>query len=220
MLPTFRESLENVKNEIYNLGVNLLKSNEIILQSLKECDKEKFEEAKKFLKNISNKSNDIDNEIIKILALYSPEARDLRRVVAYLKIVHEFSRAYSNTRNFIRGFSDLCDDLDLQTINEYAIPMQTSTINALKTSVNMINVEDVDELQDMYEEVLIEESKADDLYEMIERNLIAQAESASTNFEKFHKMLRALRKGEKIANRAISIASLLLYIEVGGNLNS
>lgn len=110
--------------------------------------------------------------------------------------------------------------MDLQTINEYAIPMQTSTINALKTSVNMINVEDVDELQDMYEEVLIEESKADDLYEMIERNLIAQAESASTNFEKFHKMLRALRKGEKIANRAISIASLLLYIEVGGNLNS
>ncbi len=220
MLPTFRESLDNVKESIYTLGKNLVEANEVILESLKQCDKTKFEDAKKYLKNISNKTNDIDNEIIKILALYSPEARDLRRVVAYLKIVHEIQRAYSNTRNFIRGFNDICDDLDLETINEYAIPMQTSTIKALKISIEMVNVEDADELQDMYEDVLIEENKADDLYEMIERNLIAQAENSSTNFEKFHKMLRALRKGEKIANRAISIANLLLYIEVGGSLNS
>jgi len=42
--------------------------------------------------------------IIKILALHSPEAKDLREVVAYLKITNEILRASSNTRSLIRVF--------------------------------------------------------------------------------------------------------------------
>jgi len=219
MLQTFQTSLEEVKNKIVTIGEGLVKANELILEALKDCDTEKFNAAKAHIKNVSSKTDDIDNAIIKILALYTPEARDLRRVVAYLKITNELSRACSNTRSFIRGFTDLCNDLDVQTINEYALPMQASTVKAVKTSISMINIDDADELQEMYEEVLIEENKADDLYEMIERNLVEQAEG-SNSFKKYHKMLRALRKSEKIASRAISVANLLVYIQKGGNFHN
>ncbi len=219
MLQTFQTSLEEVKNKITTIGEGLVKANELILEALKDCDTEKFNEAKAYIKNVSSKTDDIDNAIIKILALYTPEARDLRRVVAYLKITNELSRACSNTRSFIRGFTDVCNDLDVQTINEYALPMQASTVKAVKTSIAMINIDDADELQEMYEEVLIEENKADDLYEMIERNLVEQAEG-SNSFKKYHKMLRALRKSEKIASRAISVANLLVYIQKGGNFHN
>ena len=97
--------------------------------------------------------------------------------------------------------------------------MQTSTVKAIRTTVKMINVDDADELQEMYEEVLIEENKADDLYEMIERKLVEQAEGSNA-FEKYHKMLRALRKSEKIANRAISVANLLVYVKIGGHIHN
>ncbi|MEO1938320.1 MAG: PhoU domain-containing protein [Sulfurimonas sp.] len=219
MLQTFQTSLEEVKNKITTIGEGLVKANELILEALRDCDTEKFNEAKAYIKNVSSKTDDIDNAIIKILALYTPEARDLRRVVAYLKITNELSRACSNTRSFIRGFTDVCNDLDVQTINEYALPMQASTVKAVKTSISMINIDDADELQEMYEEVLIEENKADDLYEMIERNLVEQAEG-SNSFKKYHKMLRALRKSEKIASRAISVANLLVYIQKGGNFHN
>ncbi len=220
MLPTFTTQLEDVKAKIAAIGENLIKANETILEAITSCDKEKFDTARSFIKNISSKTSDIDNTIIKILALYTPEAKDLRQVVAYFKITNELSRACSNTRSFIRGFSDVCDELDVTMVKEYAIPMQASTIRAIKTTIKMIHCDDMDELQEYYEEVLIEENKADDLYAMIEKQLIQKADAADGGFEKYHRMLRALRKSEKIAGRAISMANLLLYIKVGGELQA
>ncbi len=219
MLSNFDTSLQSIKKKITNIGDGLVESNELLLSALSDCDTKKFEEAKSHIKNISSKTDKIDNEIIKILALYAPEARDLRQVVAYLKITNELSRACSNTRSFIKGFTDVCGSIDVDTINEYTVPMQTSTVKAVKIAVSMINIDDIDEIQELYNEALIEESKADDLYEMVERKLSAQA-AQSNDFEKFYKMLRALRKSSKIASRAIGMANLLVYVKIGGNFHN
>ena len=219
MLSNFETNLKSIKEKITNIGDGLVKSNELLLSALSDCDTKKFEEAKSYIKNISSKTNEIDNEIIKVLALYAPEARDLRQVVAYLKITNELARACSNTRSFIKGFTDVCSQIDVETVTEYTVPMQTSTVKAVKIAVSMINVDDTDEIQELYNEALIEESKADDLYEMVERNLSSQA-AQSNDFEKFYKMLRALRKSSKIASRAIGMANLLVYVKIGGNFHN
>ena len=219
MAQTFQTNLDQIKDKIIELNTGLLQANELILLALDDCDNEKFTQAKAHIQNVGSKTDEIDNSIIKVLALYTPEARDLRRVISYLKITNELARASSSTRSFIRGFTDVCVDVDVTTISEYAVPMQTATVAAIKHTLAMMNCEDADELQEIYNDVLIEENKADDLYEMVERNLSIQASDAST-FERFHIMLRALRKSGKIASRSISIANLLVYAKVGGNLRS
>jgi len=219
MVSKFQENLNEIKTKIMNIGTGLLKANTLINEAIATCDDAKFQEARSYIKNIGSKADDIDNKIIKVLALYTPEARDLRQVIAYLKITNELSRACSNTRSFIRGFTDVCNDVDVDTINEYAVPMQTSTVKAIQLTLSMLECEDEEEIQEIYNDVLIEENKTDDLYEMVERNLSQQANSVK-NFEKFHKMLRALRKSGKIASRAISIANLLVYAKVGGNFHN
>ncbi|WP_457745319.1 phosphate signaling complex PhoU family protein [Sulfurimonas sp.] len=220
MLPTFQTNLDEVKEKVTVIGNDLVKSNKLILQALEDCNQSLFDEARNTIRNITPRTDEIDNTIIKILALYTPEAKDLRRVVAYFKITNEIARACSNTRSFIRGFTDVCEDLDVTTLNEFTLPMQNSTVKAISTSIAMINIDDADELQEMYEDVLIEESKADDLYEMLERKLVSEAENCANSFEKFHKMLKALRKSEKIAGRAISVANLLVYIKLGGTIHN
>jgi phosphate transport system protein len=219
MISNFKTELITIKEKVIEIAEGLHKANTLICSALTDCETEKFVQARGYIKNISAKSDEIDNAIIKVLALYTPEARDLRQVIAYLKITNELSRACSSTRSFIRGFTDVCKDVDVATINEYAVPMQNSTVEAIALAISMINCEDEDEIQEIYNDVLIEESKTDDLYEMVERNLSIQAEG-SNNFEKFHKMLRALRKSGKIASRAIAIANLLVYAKVGGNFRS
>jgi len=215
----FEKSLHEIKSKIETIGSGLVTANKLLLSAIQDCNEEKFTEAKSHIKNISSKSDDIDNTIIKVLALYTPEARDLRQVIAYLKITNELSRACSNTRSFIHGFTDVCRDVDVETINEYAVPMQESTVKAIALCIGMLNVDDEDEIREIYNDVLIEENKTDDLYEMVERKLSLQA-NGSDSFEKFHKMLRALRKSGKISSRAISIASLLVYAKVGGNFHN
>lgn len=224
MISNFQTELLDIKERVLSIANGLQEANKLICSALCDCDTQKFIQARGNIKNIGTKSDEIDNAIIKVLALYTPEARDLREVVAYLKITNELSRACSSTRSFIRGFIDVCADVDVATINEYAVPMQSSTVNAITLAISMIDCEDDDEIQEIYNDVLIEESKTDDLYEMVERNLSMQADSLSESntqtFEKFHRMLRALRKSGKIASRAISIANLLVYAKLGGNLRS
>ena len=219
MLTNFKTNLDDIKLKITDIGNGLLEANILILSALRDCDAQKFADARGHIKNIGAKADEIDNAIIKVLALYTPEARDLRQVIAYLKITNELSRACSNTRSFIRGFTGVCKDVDSQTIIEYAMPMQTSTTSAVRLTLSMINCDDEDEIQEIYNDVLIEENKTDDLYEMVERNLSIQANDAKS-FEKFHNMLRALRKSGKIASRAISMANLLVYAKVGGNFRN
>jgi len=219
MISNFQAELLSIKEKVIEIAHGLEESNKLICEALADCETEKFVLARGNIKNIGAKSDAIDNAIIKVLALYTPEASDLRQVVAYLKITNELSRACSSTRSYIRGFTDVCKDVDVATINEYAVPMQNSTVSAITLAISMINCEDEDEIQEIYNDVLIEESKTDDLYEMVERNLSIQAEDAN-NFEKFHKMLRALRKSGKIASRAIAIANLLVYAKVGGHFRS
>jgi len=219
MLANYEESIKEIKVKITDIGTGLLESNKLLLATLENCNDEQFNEARSYIKNISSKTDDIDNSIIKVLALYTPEARDLRQVISYLKITNELSRACSNTRSFIRGFADVCKEVDVETIREYALPMQHSTVEAIKLTISMIHCDDEDEIQEIYNDVLIEENKTDDLYEMVERNLSQQAKELN-EFEKFYRMLRALRKSGKIASRAISIANLLVYAKVGGSFRS
>ncbi len=219
MISNFQKNLDEIKEKVTQIGNGLLEANILLLNALENCEPENFNTAKLHIKNISSKTDNIDNVIIKVLALYTPEARDLRQVVAYMKITNELSRASSNTRSFIRGFTDVCTDVDVTMVKEYAVPMQGSTVKAIKLSLNMLGCDDSDEIQELYNDILIEENKTDDLYEIVERSLFAQAEGIES-FEKFHKMLKALRKSGKIASRAIAIANLLVYAKVGGNFSS
>lgn len=215
MLENYTKELNEVKDSIKGLINGLEESNKLVYEALKKCDKKKFLEAKSYIKNVSTKTDSIDNAIIKLLALYAPEASDLREVVAYLKMTNEIQRASTNTRSFIRGLLRVCDFIDKDAINEYALPLQNSTLKAIKIVLDMLELDCVDDLQEYFNEVLIEENKTDDLYELLERAVLKQS---NDNFQKTHTILRAFRKSEKIADRAISMANLLVYIKVGGTM--
>ena len=218
MLSNYEEKLSEIKQSITDIGSGLVTANQIILDAIKDCETKKFNDAKYYIKNVSKKTNDIDNNIITTLALHSPEAKDLRTMVSYLKITNELLRAATNTRGFIKGFIDVCSQVDIKTINEYAIPMQKSTVESLAHSVHMINIDCIDEIQECFNKVLIAENKTDDLYDMIESNLLKHTKGIKA-FNDYHKMLSTLRKSEKIADRAMSIASLLLYANNGGEIH-
>lgn len=218
MLTKFEEKLEKTRSSVVEIIDCLISSNKLILEALKDCDKEKFDSAKLFIKNVSSKTEEIDKGIVTTLALHTPEARDLREMVAFLKITNELIRASANTRSFIKGFREVCSEVDMQMINTYALPMQKSTVESLECTAQMFNVDCGDEAQECYNRALIAENKTDDLYEMLEVDVLKQS-TPQVEFIKYHSMLSALRKSEKVADRALSIASLLLYSKNGGQIH-
>ena len=217
MLKTYSNQLDEINEKIVVIANNILEANNVILNGLVECDKDLLDSAKESLKNMSSKTTEIDNSIIKMLALYSPEARDLRLVVSLFKITNELLRASSNTRSFIAGLSNYCTELDTVTVKDFAVPMQKSTVDFLITVVAMLKTTCSDETQELFNKLLIGESKTDDLYELLQESVFKQAPNIE-DFGKFTKILSALRKSEKIADRSLDVGTLLLFARVGGEM--
>jgi phosphate transport system protein len=217
MLADYTDKLEEVNNKILLIIENVLEANNFILTGLQVCDKGLLEKAKETLKNMSVRTTDIDNSIVKILALYSPEAKDLRSVVSFFKISNELLRASSNTRTFITGLINYCSELDENTVKEFIVPMQKSTIECLILIVKMMKATSNDEAQEFFNKILISEDKTDEYYELLQDNIYKIAPNID-DFAKFTKILKALRKSEKIADRAVDVGSLLLFARIGGEL--
>jgi len=222
MLTTEKEKLKTIIEKIKEFGQSNLETNEAILEELKICDTCDLKEIPVLSKKERYEIiDDIDNMIITVFALYSPEARDLRLLVAYLKITNEFDRIAKQSNAFIRDFPNAIScDVDKDFILEYAVPLQKSTVNTLRGVVSLLAEKDKDLVQEQYTEIVIEESKNDDLYKIIEKNLLKKIKKDLHLSYEYQTVMAALRRLEKIADRALSIANLMHYAKIGGEMGN
>lgn len=219
MLKPYTDKIETIKNEIYEMGEIVTYANKVSLSALKENDLTMLKDISLSIKKIAIKSNEIDNLIVKTLALYSPEARDLREMVSFLKITNEITRASTYSKTFIKTFrKSFTDDLDQHTILEFAIPLLKSSNQALQISLEMIKETDDKIIEEMFNKVSVEDSKTDDLYSMVEKNILKLISKNIELSKDYFEVLSSLRKLEKISGRASSIANLLVFAEIGGEI--
>ncbi len=140
-------------------------------------------------------------------------------MVSYLKITNELVRASTYSKIFAKTFrKSFSDDLDKHTILEYAIPLIKSSNLALSTAIDMIKETDEKVVEEALNKVTVEDSKTDDLYSMVEKNILKLISKNIELSKDYFDVLSSLRKLEKISGRATSIANLIVFAEVGGEL--
>ena len=219
MLKPYETKLANIKEEILKIGVDVIDSLEFCLNSLTQKNIGDLKNVEITEKKLQIKSNEIDNMIVTTLALYSPEAKDLRQLVSYLKITNELVRTGSNAKDFAKKFrKSYSDDLNTSIIIEYAIPLLRSALLSLQTSISIIDETDTKHIEEKYHRVIVEESKTDDLYLMVEKNILKLITKNLDLSKEYFDILSSLRRLEKIADRAVSIANLLQFAQVGGDM--
>ena len=219
MLKPYETKLQSIKNETLHIGTEVINSLELSLKALKDGNIDDLRNVDITEKKLLIKSNEIDNIIVTTLALYSPEAKDLRQLVSFLKITNELVRTGSNAKDFAKKFKkSYSEDLNTGTILEYAIPLLKSALLALQTSISIIDETNTKHIEEKYHRVIVEESKTDDLYLMIEKNILKLISKNLDLSKEYFDILSALRRLEKIADRAVSIANLLQFAQVGGDI--
>lgn len=219
MLKPYEEKLKLIKSEVEKLGLDIVEALEVCLKALNERKIENLKNVEVSEKKFLVKSNEIDNLIITTLALYTPEARDLRRMVAFLKITNEIVRTAANTKDFAKMFRrSYSEDLNTNTILEYTIPLLKSALLSTKTAISIIDEQEYSKVEEKYQRVIVEESKTDDLYLMIEKNILKLITQKLDLSKEYFDLLSSLRRLEKIADRSVSIASLLQFAKLGGDI--
>lgn len=209
MLTKYEEKLIGINEMMVSLGEELVDANEAILAGLKTGDYSAFKEAKTALEGVKDDAALVDNQIVTTLALFSPEACDLKAMVSYLKITDAFVRAASNTKSFLKNFPAKMDgELSMDIIMPNVILLQKSTTRALKLAIGMLSEEDKSKTKEMCMEANMEEGKSDDLYSIIEKDLFVEMLNAKELSQEYFETLSLVRKIEKIGDRAADIANL------------
>jgi len=221
MLDKNLERLEDVRARTIEILDDLTISQKLALQALEKCDSKSFEQVKVPLKLINQKADDIDNLILTVCALYSPEAKDLREMIAFLKITSSLQRIANNEKNYMKNMA-ICNpesDEKVKGVIKESLSINRCTIKALEYAIEMIReTEDMDRLKELAAKIDVEYSKTDDIYSMIEKDLLQEMHKEHKLNEEHINLLKYIRKNLKIIDRLEDIVSRLIFARIGGKL--
>ncbi len=219
MLPRYEQQLADLRTMILSLLKTTHQASEMTLEAYVKPDRELYDNAIALLKNIQSDANKIDNEIITTFALFGPEATELRALVAYLKIINEVVRIAEGIKKYARRMKAHCEsECDLQPVSNTIAQLHKSTITALKLIHDCYAELDSCDIEEFYRKVMVEESKNDDLFAILEKEILTQIIEESELATEYVRVLGTLRKLERSCDRSVNIANLMLYAKQGGEM--
>jgi len=221
MLPRYESKLREIQRMIAEIIQKEVTANRMALDAYIARDVEGFEAATATLKMIESDGNTVDNEIVKTFALFGPEAQELRGLVAYLKMTNELVRIADGTKKYARRIRELMQgEFDFAPIDSAIVQLHKSVVNALSCIFECAsNLEHCD-VEETYRKVMVEESKNDDLFAILEKDIMSQIISGHDFSADYVRMLGTLRKLERVCDRAVNVANLLMFEQKGGQLQS
>lgn len=136
------QELDEMETQILNMGTKVGKMHEKVVMGLEQPDKDlelAIIQSDEFINHLEEEINDL---AVRSLALLSPVASDLRKVVAGIKIASELERIGDYAKN-IAIFLIRHDNID-PSILAYAQAMEQGFITMLKETMDCYNNRDID----------------------------------------------------------------------------
>ncbi len=219
MLKNYKEILDKSRKRVLDFASMILDACELTMDAFKNGDIQKANDAREMLKNAHSINSKIDNEIIKTLALFSPEARDLRIVIAHLKIASELTRISDYVRSCAKSIKmQISGEFDLSTLRDDTIAYMSSTQKSLYSAIESLKTDSNSRLEELYRAVNVEESKCDDIHSILEQNTLEQICLTPEMAKDFIVFLKSMRKLERISDRSLNIVKLSFFAQKGGKL--
>lgn len=221
MITKYDKKIDDIREKISTLLESITVANELSLEAYQNGDDVKFKDVQSRLDKVGMIGDSVDNEIIKTFALFGPEAKELRFLVAYLKMTNEIVRIGEGVKKYARRMREHSQsDCDLEALKPSIVLLHKSTINALKYILDCFNENDECNFEDNYRKVLIEESMNDDLFSVLEKEIFNQIIDEKELAIEYVKVLGSLRKLERSCDRSVNIANLMMYAQKGGEISS
>jgi phosphate transport system protein len=221
MLTKYQEDRHDVRKKVLETVELLASANEEALKALEASEAHKLEEVRKTVKCVSKCTEEIDNDIVLIFARYTPEARDLREMVSYLKITSALNRIRTNINNYLKNMQGMLDEEDANIVQfiQESLSINRCTVNAFNKTIEMFQTfDDNDRIKQLAIEIDVEYAKTDDIYALLEKSVLQKMGEADGKAEEYFNLLKYIRKNLKIIDRLDSISQRIIFVRMGGKL--
>jgi phosphate transport system protein len=221
MLPHHKNRRDDIQEMIITLLQQIISSNRTSLEAYMKREHHSFAGIKAQLKTIHAQAQAIDRNIINTLALVTSNTKELHLLICYLKITGELLCIGEGVKGYAQSMkAHLQSASDLTPLDNTIIQLHKSSINALQYLLECFEHFDACHLQDYYRKVMVEESKNNDLFSIVEKEILALVDAKKEGSSEYVKLLWSLKKLELSCDRSVTIANLMLTAKNGGDVST
>ena len=204
------EEISNLKKMLLEMATTV---EEMIAKSIKALKDRNIILAEEIIKNddkVNEMEVEIDNKCIRILALFHPEAEDLRTVTMIMKINNDLERIGDHAVNIAEKAIYLADKppvkplIDIPKMAEKAIEMLQESLDAF-----------VNKDPELAVQVCKKDDEVDSLEPQIVRELITYMIADPQTIDRGLTLILIARGLERVADLATNIAEDTYYIASG-----
>lgn len=216
MLPNFEQKVTEIRKDIVTMGEFVLNSFEESLEGIKDGNTDRFRNSREGnIKHLTYMADSVDNNIIVALALYSPEAGDLRELIALLKATNELVRIAEASKKFARGMEEVLSlGVDISPFKQYIIEMHSISMRSIKLVIDSFKSFSLD----TYRAIHVEEEKSDEVFGILQKEMLSIMSGNEINTA-YIGLLKTIKKHERVTDHCENIAKLLHYAKEGGKIS-
>ena len=209
----FDKQLEQLNNELIEMGSLIEQAIEMGISALVKQDIEKANQAIKFDSEIDEQEKIIESLCMKLLLQQQPVARDLRLISAALKMITDMERIGDHAADISEMTILMADseyeknEINMETIKE----MAKETTNMVIKSVDAFVNKDLD----LAHWVINRDDVVDELFDNFRNELIIKINENVENGEMATDMLMVAKYFERIGDHATNIAEWVIYSITG-----
>lgn len=206
----FDRQLEQLNNELINMGSLIEEAIEMAITALIKQDVEKAKEIMAFDEEIDEKEKEIENLCLKLLLQQQPVAKDLRQISAALKMITDMERIGDHA-------SDISEMTILMSNQPYIRNIEHLQTMAKETMVMLVKSIEAYVEKDMKKAkgVIASDDIIDDLFDEIKKELIASIHENANNGEQAADLLMVAKYLERIGDHATNIAEWVIFSITG-----
>ena len=205
----FDRQLEQLNNELIQMGSMIEHAIEMAVSALVNQDTEKAKKAMAYDVEIDHQERDIESLCMKLLLQQQPVAKDLRQISAALKMITDMERIGDQAEDiaeiicFLKE-EDRKEDILLPEMAKASIGMVTESVDAFVKRDIMLA-----------EKVIKDDDIVDRYFDRVKEDLIRKIADDPKDGEYAIDLLIIAKYYERIADHAVNIAKWVIFSVTG-----
>ena len=209
----FDEELNNLKRLQLRMADQAQEMIGLAVKSLVERNQDLAKEVFELENGVNKQEVEIEDEILKLMALHQPAGSDLRFLTAMLKINNDLERVADQAVNIAEISIRLLKEPPLKPLID--IPQMAKLAqNMIKQSLDALVRHDAD----LAKKVCESDDEVDRLNEQVFRELLTYMMEDPKNITRAVDLILVSRNLERVADHATNISEDVIFIEQGKNI--
>ncbi len=210
MTKHFQTEIEKLKRRVLSIGAII---EEAIAKAISSLINRNVEIAKKVIQDdslVDKMEVEVEEECLKILALYQPVAGDLRFIIAVLKMNNDLERMGDLAANIAKRAIKISKSGQVTLPKD--LPIMTAKVqNMVKHSIDSLVNRDAN----MAREVCASDDEVDDFRQTLRKQIKEEIKKHPENVEELTELSSVFRHLERLGDMATNVAEDVIYMVEG-----